>query len=471
MTPSQPAADNARRPAPPSPGPRPAAGAAANPHARPQITAWAFIIGVPFAVLLLAPIHLVHHLAPQYDTPIYRYVSHNVECVEVLLFCCALGALAAKMWQTLTERRACATAVVPEWDGRAVPVSEAPNLLAALRRLPARLQATYLGQRVVAVLEFLCQRRSATELDDHLRTIADNDQMALEGSYALTRFITWAIPILGFLGTVLGITGAISGATPEKLEHDLSQITDGLALAFDATALALALTMVVMFVSFLVERREQAILEEVDRIVERQLAHRFQRLGADSGPFIDAVRQNAQVLLDATGQLVQRQADLWARALADADRRGADTFARQQEQVGAALEAALERTLQTHVQRLTALEKQSVDAGARLFEQVAGLAAAVRDTGREQQAALVHVAEGVAAQAGALTRLQEGEKDLLRLQGALQQNLAALAAASSFDQVLHNLTAAVHLLTARAGALAFARAPEPAGRATTGKAA
>src|SRR5205085_5071560 len=121
-------------------------------------------------------------------------------------------------------------------------------------------------------LDFLKNRGSARGLDDQLRALADEDALALDGSYSLTRFITWAIPILGFLGTVLGITGAISGVTPEVLENSLSTVTDGLALAFDATALGLALTMTTMFLSFLVERAEQNILASVDRFVENQLA-------------------------------------------------------------------------------------------------------------------------------------------------------------------------------------------------------
>src|SRR5262249_18378446 len=159
---------------------------------------------------------------------------------------------------------------------------------------PQRLRQTRLGQRIHNVVEFICQRRSAAELDDHMRTIADNDVMALESSYALTRFITWAMPILGFLGTVLGITGAIAGITPEKLENSLSSVTDGLALAFDATALALAMTMVTMFCTFLVEKVEQGVLEAVDQIVDRELAHRFERAGTEQTPFLDAVRHNAQ---------------------------------------------------------------------------------------------------------------------------------------------------------------------------------
>jgi hypothetical protein len=34
----------------------------------------------------------------------------------------------------------------------------------------------------------------------------------------------------------------------------------------------------------------------------------------------------------------------------------------------------------------------------------------------------------------------------------LHQNLAALASASNFEEAVHSLTAAVHLLTSRAGA-------------------
>src|SRR5262249_62371753 len=98
-------------------------------------------------------------------------------------------------------------------------------------------------RRVAAVLDFLRRRGSADELDDQLRPLADNDSMSMENSYSLIRLITWAIPILGFLGTVLGITGAISNVSPETMEKSLKPVTDGLALAFDATAVALALTM------------------------------------------------------------------------------------------------------------------------------------------------------------------------------------------------------------------------------------
>jgi hypothetical protein len=411
---------------------------------RSRTTLAAFLFGLPLAAAILVPLHVtaLRETLGLGDSLIYRYLGHPVECVEVIMFCCALSVLAAKAWQARTERRACATEAVPPWDGRPVPATVAPDLLAGLRRLSSRLQNTWLAQRVGTVLDFLCQRRSAAEMDDHLRTLADNDSIALENSYALTRFITWAIPILGFLGTVLGITKAIANVSPEQLEHDLSSVTNGLALAFDATALALGLTMVTMFCTFLVERSEQGVLDAVDRYVDRHLAHRFERAHGEGGAAMDVAAAMAE-------RLVQRQAEVWAKSLTETERRAAEAGSRQQTTFTAALEKALEKTLDGHARRLAALEKQAVEGSARLYEQMAALAAAVRDTGREQQAALARVAEGLSAQAEALAQLQEGEGQLIRLQASLQQNLAALAGAGAFEEAVHNLTAAIHLLTAR----------------------
>ncbi len=415
---------------------------------RPGTTLAAFLIGLPLAAAILG----VLHFGPLKDDPVIsRYVSHEVENVEVLLFCCAMGTLLAKLWQNRAERAACRREVLAKWDGKPVPVAEATPLVARLTKLPRGLQRTYLVQRVSAVLDFVVQRGSADEIDDHLRTLADNDALQMEGSFALTRFITWAIPILGFLGTVLGITGAIAGITPEVLDKNLGAVTDGLSYSFDATAMALSLTMITMFCSFLVERFEQGVLEEVDRVVDRELAHRWQRHTVESAPFIDAVRQNSQVLLDATSRLVTTQAEIWARTLAETERRAQEVYAGQQQQMTTSLEKAMEHTLQGHAQRLAAMEKHSLEQSTKLMEQIAVLANAVRDTGREQQGAIVRFSDSMAAQALALNQLQKNEQHLLQLQKALHQNLSAIAGAGAFEQAMHGLVAAIHLLTARTG--------------------
>jgi soluble cytochrome b562 len=69
---------------------------------------------------------------------------------------------------------------------------------------------------------------------------------------------------------------------------------------------------------------------------------------------------------------------------------------------------------------------------------------------REQQEVTSKVAESLAAQAEAMARLQEGEKQLIQLQETMNRNLQTLAGAGAFEEAVHSLAAAVHLLTARA---------------------
>ncbi len=362
---------------------------------RSLTTVAAFGVGLPLAGAILT---LIHSGALE-STPLHHYLSHAVEQVEIVMFCLAVSGLGAKVWQNVGERRAFRAAVLPAWDGRTVPVGEAPKLLAGVSRLPGSVQKSWLVNRVGGVLDFLDSRGSAAELDDHLRDLADGDASALENSYALIRFITWAIPILGFLGTVLGITGAINGVTPEKLENNISEVTDGLALAFNATALALALTMITMFLSYLVDRLEQNVLEAVDQYTARHLAHRFERDGGGAmGEVAEVVRLNSQAVLRTTDEVVKRQAEVWAKALDEINRRHTEAAAKSQERLTTALEAALEKTLRSHAERVAATEKVS----GKLLEQVAALAAAITQ------------------QSAALGKLQEGEKHLVRLQETAQ---------------------------------------------------
>jgi hypothetical protein len=394
------------------------------------------IVGCLLGVAALALVRI----GPFQGTLAERYVSHPVEAVEVILFGCALAAFAVKLVRARRERRAIALGVLPAFDGATAPASEAAPLIADLERVPTRLRDTFLFRRVHAVLGFVSSRGSAEGLDDQMRSLSDADAMALDASYSLTRFITWAIPILGFLGTVLGITEAIAGVTPEVLEQSLSSVTDGLALAFDSTALGLALTMAAMFLNFLVERSEWSALEAVDHHVESELAHRFVRndQASDSVAAITALME----------PLIRRQTELWAETIAEVDRRRRDI----DKDLEARLAAAMERTLDAHATRLGNLEKQAIESGAGAIERLAVQARAVCESGKEQQLAIAKLVQGVTAHLQALGRLQAGEEQLLRLQESLDRNLRALHAAGTLDQAVHSLTAAIHLMTSRADA-------------------
>jgi biopolymer transport protein ExbB/TolQ len=400
----------------------------------------AFLFGLPLGTGLL----FLLRSGPLQATPLSRYVEHPAECVLVVIFGCALGAFLGKLLGVLSERAATSQARLPAWDGKTVSVSDAEKLLATVKKLPGWVQASHMGSRIAAVLAFLTARKSANELDDQIRCLADTDAMNVEASYSLTRFISWAMPILGFLGTVLGITAAISGVDPSQLEQNIGQVTGGLAEAFDTTALALALTMVVMFISFMVERAEHRMLSRVDQYVEDELAHRFERTGAVGGELVEVLREQGTCLLKTTELLVEKQAAVWAKALEEASGRRKEMEAEFKKQLSVGLDSSLERTLEAHGRRMIELQQQASGPTAALVEKLGTLA---------------KTADAVSRQAEVLGRLQEGERQLVQLQQMLQQNLSSLADAGSFQQAVHSLTAAIHLMTAQVSGSGSYRRP------------
>lgn len=377
------------------------------------------LIGLPLAIGLIA----VVHLTPLHDTIVGRYLSHPVEYAEVILFSAAVALLTVKLYSAIAERIRCGRSPLPAWDGRPLPTSEASRLLASVRGRSS------LARRASSALSFLTRRGSAVEFDDHLRDLADADANNQESSYGLIKFITWAIPILGFLGTVVGITEAIAGVNPEVLEKNLNAVTDGLATAFDTTALALLLTMLVMFFSFSVDKLEQSVLRAVDDWAAEQLAHRFERVSSEGAPVFDTLRQQSRVLIEAVEQLVKRQTELWAESL-------------RHEPLADALEQALSRSLQSHADRAAELQEHAAVTVARLVEQL-------NEFQQKLSASLGDVTADVCHQARLVAGVQASEQHLIRQQQNLDRNLHLLANAETLQQAVHSLTAAVHLLTSR----------------------
>lgn len=397
-----------------------------EPAASRSDSIWAaLVLGLPLSAAVLAFMQ-----QPQFQgTLAGRYVEHPIEQIEIVVFCCALAALGSKLLGLVRQRRALRHDLVPAWDGKQQPPEQAAALLAGMSRLPWSVRKSWAAQRCRSVLDFLCRRGSAAGLDDHVRASSDNDAVALDASYAFIRFQIWAIPILGFLGTVLGITEAIAGVSPDQLEKDMSSVTGGLATAFDTTGLALMLTMITMFCSFLVERLEQKTLQLVDDYVDEHLFHRFARPGSDQGPFIEAMEK-----------LVQSQARVWSASLAEMERQAHTVALDQQERLTEALALAIDRSLVGHDAMLSKSRQTMHEQMTDLMRPLGSFAGALKP-----------LAERMHELGQTLVQLQAGEEHMIRLQTLLQQNLETLALAGSFEEAVHSLSAAVHLLTARSG--------------------
>ena len=386
----------------------------------------------------------------QNELAVRYFCGHPIEYATTVLFFVGIALLAKKALGLNRERRAVADA--HSRDARRAGPGE------LLATLPRSLRHTAMAERLRDAAEHLDEPNQATGLAEHLKYVAELAAERLHGSYALVRTVTWAIPILGFLGTVQGITVAIANVNPEQLNNSLGGVTGGLAVAFDTTALSLFLSLLLVFTAFAVERAEQALLDRIEQFALKRLAPlQTATLGS---PLLQAETQAAAELLTRTDALIRSQTDLWTQSLAAMRERWTATLGTQHDELRAALSAGMTQTLDEHAQSLHETRGEllaAVDACTGRFEatlanaaaSLAGDLRAWRDELRKVHLATVEQTAALGQQSELLVRMADGSRELGSLETRLSDNLEALRATETLQDAVHSLTAAAHLLSAR----------------------
>ncbi len=238
------------------------------------------------------------------DTYLYHlFCGHGwVPYALVFLFCCALGTLLLKVPLIQRELRAFDLNLLPEEAEGFIEASTSRQILSRISRLTPNQKSLLLVARVRQGLLRLNQLGTAEKLDDLLRYRAETDANATESSYALPRFIVWAIPVLGFVGTVLGISNGVQSFSTliqnasdlEGLRESLKGVTYGLGQAFETTMIALCMSLFLMLLMSMLQRREDLLLTAVDEYCMEHLLQKAKFSAADSGKGGDlAVMTNA----------------------------------------------------------------------------------------------------------------------------------------------------------------------------------
>lgn len=148
-----------------------------------------------------------------------------------------------------------------------------------VHELPLGAGESFLVNRVLRGLEHFRVRNSNPEVASVLSSQSDIDANAVQSSYTILNVFIWAIPILGFIGTVIGISAAVSGIDMSgdiaNVKDSLNDVTGGLATAFDTTLIALVMSMFVMFPTSSLQKAEEDMLNSVDEYCNENLLKRL----------------------------------------------------------------------------------------------------------------------------------------------------------------------------------------------------
>ena len=186
-----------------------------------------------------------------------------------LLFMWCMAILTVKWSKLCFQRRALDIRVIPEEVGFVLSKSTVDRVLDRTQRAVDDPRNFILLNRLVIALSNLRNIGHVGDVDNILRSQASQDEAAVDTSYALLQGFVWAIPVLGFIGTVLGLSEAIGqfsgvlGSTQDvsEISSALKGVTAGLATAFDTTLVALVAALVVQLVMTVMRKSEDEFLD------------------------------------------------------------------------------------------------------------------------------------------------------------------------------------------------------------------
>ena len=124
-----------------------------------------------------------------------------------------------------------------------------------------------------AMLAALHRFHATSSIQDAANAVKERAELTadrLDSSLSLVRYIAWAIPAIGFIGTVRGIGLALSYAE-DAIKGDIGPVTDALGLAFNSTLVALLISMILMYFVHIVQSRQEAFVIETQTYCRTKL--------------------------------------------------------------------------------------------------------------------------------------------------------------------------------------------------------
>ncbi len=236
------------------------------------------------------------------------YKHFTVSFANTLFFFWAIAICVLKLKKLKHQREALLLDVLPMELGKDINAQNVGRFIDHLYRLPIHLRDSLMVNRIRKALEFFEVRQNVGHVSAMMTSQSAIDGSRIMGSYIMVRAFLWAIPLLGFIGTVIGLSHAISGMSfgsvedVSKIVGSINNVTSGLGTAFDATLLGLIFAVTLNFPLNSLGKHEEETLNDIDAFCNEVLLPRLNDgAGAGGGDF-NAVADSVVKALGAAQQ-------------------------------------------------------------------------------------------------------------------------------------------------------------------------
>ncbi|MBN2209009.1 MAG: MotA/TolQ/ExbB proton channel family protein [Candidatus Coatesbacteria bacterium] len=400
-----------------------------------------------------------------------------VQYAITFLFFWGASMLLAKYVGMRMEKKYLMTDPVAKVHEDAFGPESARQIASDLSELWEASRATVLPNRIARMLGQFASTAEPESMQGVLREESEIDEAQLASSYVMTKVFVWAIPILGFIGTVIGIVQAVAGfsdfvdasvADISQIKSGLGLVTSGLSVAFETTLLALVVSLIMMIPMSALQKAEENLLSDFDRycidnVITKAVKRRIETPTPESAILAKVLEMSMRNQLDI---LEQFKSSLISSLSGECERFSATVFGFTDSQEKSLLEfARLAESMTSRFDELRAMSKEMTEATTSVAttaseriaeaykqnvgalakereaaqEQISGLIKALEKTAADGASAMESLGVGFEAKVNAFINAVDEQKKATELLNAANKNLELLTSTKELISVLESV--------------------------------
>jgi biopolymer transport protein ExbB/TolQ len=209
------------------------------------------------------------------DRSIYVIVKDYEQESEIILLLWALAILGYKGVHQSRERRVLDSGVLKLQEGLKILPEDTRDYARQIDSLPAEERLMLVPRALSAALARFGATRNVQDVSTVAHGICQSEADRLDSELSMLRYIAWAIPAIGFIGTVRGIGDALSEAH-KAVGGDISGVTEGLGVAFNSTLIALLLSILLMFLLQQLQLLQERLVLDSETYLDQAIIRNMQ---------------------------------------------------------------------------------------------------------------------------------------------------------------------------------------------------
>jgi len=148
------------------------------------------------------------------------------------------------------------------------------DIISRLNLLSEEIKKSILPRALLTAIERFSATRNVQDVSTAARDVCDSEGERMSSELSIIRYIAWAIPSVGFIGTVRGIGDAL-GQAHRAVEGDITGVTASLGVAFNSTFIALVISIVLMFFVHQLQLMQERLVLDSERYVDTWIVRRL----------------------------------------------------------------------------------------------------------------------------------------------------------------------------------------------------